>query len=190
MPLSANPVSDEVLAAALTQAGLELLPAQEHMSQRIPALLMHAALLHDFHPEEVDVLCARMLHVRAQPGQVLIAEGDTHHWMMLLFTGTVDVTKRSPRTGEPSRLAVIQRGAAIGEMSMFDGEMRYASCTAIEQVEAGVLSRAAVGALIRDHPAIGAKLMVKLTQLLAQRLRNTSNQLIKAMAATEASAGG
>jgi CRP/FNR family transcriptional regulator, cyclic AMP receptor protein len=49
----------------------------------------------------------------------------------------------------------------------------------LSEVEAGVLSRAAVGWLISAHPAVGAKLLVKLTQLLAQRLRNTSNQLVK-----------
>jgi CRP/FNR family transcriptional regulator, cyclic AMP receptor protein len=62
---------------------------------------------------------------------------------------------------------------------MLDGSPRYATCTAIDEVEAGVLTRATVAALIREHPAIGAKLLVKLTQLLAQRLRNTSNQVVK-----------
>ena len=80
-----------------------------------------------------------------------------------------------------TRLAVLREGAVIGEMSMIDGEPRYASCLALSEVEAGVLSRAAVGRLIESHPAVGAKLLVKLTQLLAQRLRNTSNQLVKAL---------
>jgi hypothetical protein len=35
--------------------------------------------------------------------------------------------------------------------------------------------------LIHAHPAIGAKILVKLTQLLAQRLRNTSNRLVKVL---------
>jgi CRP/FNR family transcriptional regulator, cyclic AMP receptor protein len=67
----------------------------------------------------------------------------------------------------------------LGEMSMLDGEPRYASCWALSEVDAAVLTRAAVSRLIGAHPSIGAKLLVKLTQLLAQRLRNTSNQLVK-----------
>ena len=70
-------------------------------------------------------------------------------------------------------------GATLGEMSMLDGEPRNATCTAIEAVEAGVLTREAISGLIRDHPAVGAKLLVKLTQLIAQRLRNSNNQLVK-----------
>ena len=62
---------------------------------------------------------------------------------------------------------------------MFDASPRYATCTAIEQVEAGLLTRATIARLIQAHPNVAAKLLVKLTQLLAQRLRNTSNQLVK-----------
>ena len=70
-------------------------------------------------------------------------------------------------------------GAALGEMSMLDAAPLYATCTAIEEVQAGVLTRQTIGRLIQEHPAVGAKLLVKLTQLLAQRLRNTSNQLVR-----------
>jgi CRP/FNR family transcriptional regulator, cyclic AMP receptor protein len=69
----------------------------------------------------------------------------------------------------------------LGEMSMLDGEPRFASCWALSEVDAAVLSRAAVGQLIALHPNVGAKLLVKLTQLLAQRLRNTSSQLVRAV---------
>ena len=80
-----------------------------------------------------------------------------------------------------SRVAVLQRGAAIGEMSMLDSGLRFATATAIEPVEAGILGSHAIGLLIRDHPGIGAKLLVKITQLMAQRLRNISNQLVKSL---------
>ena len=108
----------------------------------------------------------------------MIREGEVGDWMLLILTGTVDVTRKSEHDGF-SRLAVIKQGAAVGEMSMLDAAPRYASCTAIEEVQAGVLTRQTIGQLIQEHPAVGAKLLVKLTQLLAQRLRNTSNQLTK-----------
>lgn len=87
--------------------------------------------------------------VRAAPGQVLIAEGEVGRWMMLILSGTVDVTKvgvhkpdDGPAVEEVSRLAVIRRGSTIGEMSMLDGDPRYATCTAITEVEAGLLTTA------------------------------------------------
>ena len=167
-------------------AGLEVLGCCDRLS-RWPGLMEQSVLLQDFSADEVDVLGSLMLHVRAQPGQMLIVEGDANDWMMLLLRGTVDVGKRIGPEAEPevrgdnTRLAVLRTGSVLGEMSMFDGEPRYASCWALSEVEAAVLDKAAVARLIKARPELGAKLLVKLTQLLAQRLRNTSSQLVKAL---------
>lgn len=176
------------------KAGLTTVGRGQRLSALGAQWLHSSPLLEDFSPAEADIVGAAMLVVRARSGQVLVAEGDVGNWMLLVLAGTVDVTRRTfvragadadlsatAASGEVTRLAVIRAGAAAGEMSMLDGEPRYATCTAIEEVEAGLLSRAAIAQLIQDHPAVGAKLLVKLTQLLAQRLRNTSNQLVRAL---------
>lgn len=176
-----QPTLHEQLAAR----GLAIVGACERLSAH-GELLQVSPLLRDFTPQEADLLGESMLRVRAEPGQLLISEGEASDWMMILLQGKVDVAKRkvgttfdSEEPGDVTRLAVIKEGAVIGEMSMLDGEPRYASCWALSQVEAAVLSRGAVAHLIATHPGVGAKLLVKLTQLLAQRLRNTSSQLVK-----------
>ena len=166
------------IEAQLQQAGLAMVGYCNGLSRHGPQWRHDAVLLEDLSDAEADALGALMPLVRAQPGQVLIREGDVGDWMLLILSGTVDVTKKSEQD-ETSRLAVIKQGAAVGEMSMLDAAPRYASCTAIEEVQAGVLTRATIAHLIQEHPKVGAKLLVKLTQLLAQRLRNTSNQLVK-----------
>jgi CRP/FNR family transcriptional regulator, cyclic AMP receptor protein len=189
-------MSASVLESQLRERGLEILGPCVDLS-REGELMSVSPLLADFTAAEADLLGASMMRVRAQPGQVLITEGEASDWMMVLLSGTVDVGKRKVGAdgddqgqGDITRLAVIKEGAVIGEMSMLDGEPRYASCRALSQVEAAVLSRAAVGRLIATHPAVGAKLLVKLTQLLAQRLRNTSNQLVKLLRHRGPTAGG
>jgi CRP/FNR family cyclic AMP-dependent transcriptional regulator len=175
------------LEQQLLAAGLENLGAVEHLSHW-PRLMQESPLMQDFSPAEADILGSVMLRVRARPGQVLIAEDDASDWMMLLLSGTVDVVKRKigaevdvddGEDGATTRLAVVKDGASLGEMSMLDGEPRYASCIALTEVEAAVLARPGVARLIVTQPAVGAKLLVKITQLLAQRLRNTSNQVIR-----------
>jgi CRP-like cAMP-binding protein len=181
------------LEEQLAARGLKMLGPLEHLSQ-CTGLMEQAALLRDFTPPEADLLGANMQLVRAQAGQLLIAEDEASDWMMLLLSGVVDVGKRriaasdTEEAGEVTRLAVLKAGATLGEMSMLDGEPRYASCWALCDVEAAILSRAAVGRLITAHPGVGAKLLVKLTQLLAQRLRNTSSQLVKTIQKNAASA--
>lgn len=179
-------MSTAKLADEMRQAGLEVLGTCDRLSEW-PGLLQNSPLLQDFTAAEADVLGSLMLHVKAQPSQMLIVEGDSTDWMMLLLSGTVDVGKRlghdatPEQRGDNTRLAVLRSGAVLGEMSMFDGEPRYASCWALSEVEAAVLDRDAVARLIKYRPEIGAKLLVKLTQLLAQRLRNTSSQLVKVL---------
>lgn len=197
------------LEAQLQRSGLQIVGCCEQLSKRGAALLAHSPLLEDMSSAEADTLGAAMLRVRAAPGQTMIREGESGDWMMLILQGTVDVTKQallradvdlsdilaepgvadtdseadsgSPSAALPSesRVAVLRPGAAIGEMSMLDGGLRYASCTALDEVEAGVLGRREIALLIRDHPTVGAKLLVKITQLMAQRLRNTSDHLVR-----------
>jgi CRP/FNR family transcriptional regulator, cyclic AMP receptor protein len=177
----------KTLQEQLDAAGLQVFGCCERLSDYGPDLLQTSQLLQDFTPAEADILGASMLLVRAEPGQVMIREGEAGDWMMLVLKGTVDVTKRVEPPADAdagteasvSRVAVVRSGAAVGDMSMLDSEPRYATCTAIEAVEAGVWGRHEIALLIRDHPGVGAKLLVKITQMMAQRLRNTSNQLVK-----------
>lgn len=175
----------------LQAAGLEMLGQCADLAEITHGWRHEASLLEDLSAAEANALGELMPRVRAKAGQTLIREGDLGDWMLIILSGTVDVTKQTEPNDEqgsagtnkegdkPSRLAVVKQGAALGEMSMLDAAPRYATCIAIEQVEAAVLTRAAVAELIKSHPSTGAKLLVKLTQLLAQRLRNTSNQLVK-----------
>ncbi|MFS2036589.1 Crp/Fnr family transcriptional regulator [Polaromonas sp. CT11-55] len=177
----------KTLQEQLDAAGLHVFGCCERLSAYGPDLLQTSQLLQDFTPAEADILGASMLLVRAEPGQVMIREGEAGDWMMLILKGTVDVTKRLELPADAdagaeaavSRVAVVRAGAAVGDMSMLDSEPRYATCTAIEPVEAGVWGRHEIALLIRDHPGVGAKLLVKITQMMAQRLRNTSNQLVR-----------
>lgn len=186
VPLTAaSPLAADQVRAHFERAGLQMDGACVALSSYTLQWRQAAAMLEDLTSQETDTLGGLMPLVRARAGQVLIKEGEVGDWMLLLLAGTVDVIKTSP-SGEVSRLAVIKHGTAVGEMSMLDAAPRYATCIAIEDVEAGVLTRAVIARLIHEHPAIGAKLLVKLTQLLAQRLRNTSNRLVKVLRTTGA----
>lgn len=147
--------------------------------------------LEDFNTEELDLLGQVMPRLQADAGQVLIREGEAGDWMLLIIRGTVDVTKRVLLPGESatastelSRLAVVKQGATLGEMSMFDNEPRNATCTALTEVELGLLTRQAIARLIAEQPAVAAKLLAKITQLLAQRLRNASAKVIRTVIET------
>lgn len=180
------------LPLGLTDRGLQDMGLCTHLPTLADMLHSNAGLLDDFSADELRAIGSVMCRVHAVAGQVLIEEGERSEWMLLVLSGTVDVTKRVMRLdalGQPTdtllettRLAVVRAGATLGEMSLFDSEPRYATCTAIEDVSGGVLTRSAIGQLIKQHPTVSAKLMVRITQVLAQRLRSTSAKLTRAVA--------
>ena len=91
--------------------------------------------------------------------------------------GMVDVLRRN-RYNYPSRIAVAHSGHALGEMSMFDGEPRFASCVTLEHSRIAVLTRDALMLVLGEEPKLGNKILLKLVQLLSERLRQTSAKLV------------
>ncbi len=144
---------------------------------QIRAVVGHNALFDDFSEADLRQLGPYMRVFVAPPGGVIIREGDAGDFMLFVIDGLVDITKND-RRGEVKRIAVVKGGQALGEMSMIDGEARFASCTAIEETTYAYLSRPSLQNLIVREPRLAAKILMKLVFMLSQRLRQTSSKLV------------
>ncbi|HJY78193.1 MAG TPA: cyclic nucleotide-binding domain-containing protein, partial [Burkholderiales bacterium] len=96
---------------------------------------------------------------------------------MLVIEGRVDVAKRD-RWNTPQLIAQVEPGRTLGEMSMIDGEPRFATCVAVEPTLVAVLNRENLARIIVEQPLLGAKLLMELVLMLSQRLRATSGKLL------------
>jgi CRP-like cAMP-binding protein len=76
-------------------------------------------------------------------------------------------------------IATVEPGRSLGEMSMIDGEPRFATCVALEPTLIAVLRRENLARVVVEQPLIGAKIMMELVLMLSQRLRATSNRLME-----------
>jgi len=161
----------------LLALGLKPVGRASEYSEQIFSLMAKTPLFSGLDAEETRKLGAFMYVYEAPAGITLINEGETGDFMMLLMTGMVDVLRRN-RYNYPSRIAVAHSGHALGEMSMFDGEPRFASCVTLEQSRVAVLTRDAMMLVLSDEPKLGNKIMLKLVQLLSERLRQTSAKLV------------
>jgi CRP/FNR family cyclic AMP-dependent transcriptional regulator len=135
---------------------------------------------------EIRSLARLMFVYDAEPAQTLIVEGDGGDFMLLMMSGMVDVLRRN-RYQYPSRISVALPGQTLGEMSLFDGEPRFASCVALERSRFAVLSREGMQRVLHDDPALGNKIMLRLVQLLSARLRQTSARLVSYIEASRES---
>ena len=149
---------------------------------RIREIIEAIQLFEDFEPDELDGLARYMRCYRAPLGTEIIREGDEGDFMLLLLDGSVEIVKKDIR-GLPQIMGVAGPGKTLGEMSLIDGEPRFASCVALDTVEVAVLDRESLSRIIAEEPRIGVKLMMELLMLLNQRLRSVSSQLLDCMEA-------
>jgi CRP/FNR family transcriptional regulator, cyclic AMP receptor protein len=147
---------------------------------QIYELVGRSSFFAEFEREDVDLLAAYMRVYSAQPGQSIIREGDEGDFMLLLVSGAVDIFKNS-KQGERQLMTSVAPGMTLGEMSMIDGEPRFATCIATDEVLFAVLTRDAMAHIILERPSLGAKILIKLVTLLSQRLRQTSARLLQTM---------
>jgi CRP/FNR family cyclic AMP-dependent transcriptional regulator len=160
--------------------GLENLGEGTALAQQIYDMIGHSKFFDDFSREDVQVLAGFMQVYRAEPGGMIIREGDIDDYMLLIIQGKVDIVKTDKR-GAIQPMTSVGPGMTLGEMSMIDGEPRFATCIAVEPTTFAVLSRDAMVRIILEEPSLGAKLLIKLVTLLSQRLRQTSSTLLHYM---------
>ena len=159
---------------------LEPLGDATQFASKIHGLIKFSPLFENFSLAEVLLLGRFMLVYRAGPGAELIREGESGDFMVLLIEGRIEVFKQDRRNA-PRLIALITPGQSFGEMSMIDGEPRFASCIAAESCLLAVLTRAELARIILEQPALGAKILMELVLMLSQRLRLTSSKLIACM---------
>src|SRR3982751_4071562 len=158
-------------------AHLESLGNATQFAAQIHALIPKCTLLENFSSAEVRLLAQFMQVFRAEPNMEILREGDGGDFMLMLLEGKVDVHKRD-RWNTPQLLASVQAGRTLGEMSMIDGEARFATCTAVDRVLIAVLDRESLARIIVEQPLLGAKILMELVLMLSQRLRATSQRLL------------
>ncbi len=134
----------------------------------------------EFSREDISILAGYMDVYRASPGELIIREGDGGDFMLLVIEGYVDIFKRGMR-GEQQHMTTVGAGMTLGEMSMIDGEPRFATCVATETTVFAVLHRDDMAKIILDHSSLGSKILVKLVSMLSSRLRQTSARLLQFM---------
>lgn len=168
----------KAMAVQLPQlAHLEPLGDATRYTEVIRALIPKCPLLENFSPAEVRLLAEFMTVYRADAEVEVIHEGEGGDFMVMVLEGAVEVRKRD-RWNRPQLMAVVEAGHTLGEMSMIDGEERFATCVAVSPALIAVLDRESLARIIVEQPLLGAKILMELVLMLSQRLRATGTRLL------------
>ncbi len=146
-------------------------------SDRIAAMLENAQMFKDLEWAQIKALSEYLQIYRAAPGAVLFHEGDKGDFMCVVLEGKLDVRKEDNRRVDKT-VTTILPGRSLGEMTIVDGEPRSATAVAVAPSLLAVLTQENFMQIMRDKPALSAKLLLKIAQLISQRLRLTSGILV------------
>lgn len=176
--------SSVVLASRMPYPEFESLGSASAFLDDILEFVMHIPLLDSFDRKDIETLAAYLPCFGCPGGADVLREGEYGDYLLLILTGEIVIRKGDPITGEPRLLAVAGPGSTLGEMSLFDGEPRFATCTTVTPTDFAVLTRQALDEVTAQHPALGNRLLMVLLVLVTRRLRKTSNDLLPHLAAT------
>lgn len=161
-------------------AKLERVGAGTAIATEIFGIVGRSQFFTEFSKEDISTLAGYMEVYRAQTGEIIIRESDEGDFMVLIVDGEVDILKKSHRAGQ-QHMTSAGPGMTLGEMSMIDGEPRFATCMASQPTTFALLTRDNMAKIILDHPSLGSKILVKMVTMLSLRLRQTSGRLLRMM---------
>jgi CRP-like cAMP-binding protein len=119
-----------------------------------------------------------IVHERTfMPDEVIFYERQPGTGMYFVKKGLVRLTKTV--NGERVKIAELGEGEFFGEMSLLEEYPRSAQATAVVRTEALGIFRPDLLDLIKRHPRLGSKILMKLSTRLASRLRKTTEMKVK-----------
>ena len=110
-------------------------------------------------------------------GTVLFKEGDPGDFVGCVISGKLEVKKQTEFKGNQVIIALLTKGALVGELSIFDRHSRSATVEAVEKTTMLILRNDAIEALMQEHPHTGIKLLRGLLRILSIRLRKATERL-------------
>lgn len=122
----------------------------------------------------IERIAARAQGVFLPRGKVLFYQGDPSDGLYVHCTGMVRVSIVNT-DGDVLTLAVPERGAPLGEMTLVSPDPRSATVTAMEDSSLLHLETGTMVALLAEEPALAAHLI----GFLSQRLRESNETLQK-----------
>lgn len=119
----------------------------------------------------------RIIHHRNyKKNEVIFYEGEPGVGMFIIENGKIGIYKNFDDELK-EELAILRTGEFFGEMALLDESPRSATALALENTNVLGLFRPDLFTLINRKPKLGNKILLKLAQMLAERLRLSNDEL-------------
>jgi CRP-like cAMP-binding protein/uncharacterized protein HemY len=178
----ADKVSSEELEEILIVEETEPPPTPEKETALIPmpeefATLKEAPLFRELNLKELKQFWELAQGIEWAKGTTIIEQGVPGKGLYILAEGKVEVQRVSPQ-GNTETLAVLEKGAHLGEMSLLDNTPTSARVVALTATRGFWIPKEAFLAILEEDDRIAAKIYRAFAQTLMDRLRQTNEQFV------------
>lgn len=141
-------------------------------------MLESSYLFKDFSRQEIEQLVQYMHGYKAPNGTVLFEEGETDSHLIIITEGKAQILK-DDGVGKMKEIAVVRKGATLGEMSVVDDFPHSATVISSGDTEIALITKTNLKNITEKYPALGVKLLWQIARQLSARVRQASGQLVE-----------
>ncbi len=127
--------------------------------------------------EDIEKITPFFQLIEYPENTVVFREGDPGDFVGFVISGKVEVKKQTEFKGNQLIIALLTKGAMVGELSIFDNRKRSATVEAVEDTTLLLLRHDSLEALIQEFPYTGVKILKGLIRILSLRLRKATERL-------------
>lgn len=129
--------------------------------------------LSQFTETELQQLVSLGCEINVNSGETFIEEGAVANSFFILVKGRVEVRK------DGNRITELSPGEFLGEMSLFNKNVRVSELVAMEAVVLIEISTDKFWKLVLHHDQLAVKVMESLGQIMTKRIQHQDNELFK-----------
>ena len=116
--------------------------------------------------------------VKCPAGSIYLKEDDKVSNIGIVASGKLRFERHNHITGRPVLLAVLEKGAHVGDFSMMSERRALGQVRAIENTELLVISHDKLDAFMQEYPHTGIKILKGVSTVLSIRLKNAIDKVM------------
>jgi CRP-like cAMP-binding protein len=127
--------------------------------------------------EETDELCTYLELREWQEDAVVMQKGDFEDYMGFIIEGKLAVKMKTGYWGKNIIIAILERGAIVGEGAFLDSGPRGNTVIAMEKSRLLTLTTQKMEELITNKPSLAIKIMKRMLYIQSLRLRKAGERI-------------
>lgn len=164
--------------SAISNNKLEEIGIGKNFQDVLCSMLENSYLFKDLSRQEVEQIAQYMHGYKAPKGSILLQEGERDSFLIIISSGKAKILKDDGQ-GNMKEIAIVRKGAALGEMSVIDGFPHSATVITTENSEVALITKENLKNITEKYPALGVKILWQIAWQLSARVRQASGQLVE-----------